>query len=74
MVYFKAKNLGRTNYPILPHKETGELHPDTVSSMEKVAQLMEESGIDAWFETDASELISDAENYDKTTDVLDVWF
>ena len=59
---------------LFTHKETGELHPDTVSSMEKVAQLIEKSGIDAWFETDAKELISDAENYDKTTDVLDVWF
>ena len=59
---------------LFTHKETGELHPDTLATMEKVALLVEESGIDAWFDTDASELIADADNYDKTTDVLDVWF
>ncbi|HFC30189.1 MAG TPA: isoleucine--tRNA ligase, partial [Oceanospirillales bacterium] len=59
---------------LFTHKETGELHPDTLQVMEKVAQLMEKSGMDAWFEADAEDLIDDAENYDKTTDVLDVWF
>jgi isoleucyl-tRNA synthetase len=59
---------------LFTHKETGELHPNTIASMEKVAQLVEKSGIDAWFDTDASDLIDDWQNYDKTTDVLDVWF
>ena len=59
---------------LFTHKETGDLHPDTLETMEKVALLVEESGIDAWFDADASELIADADNYDKTTDVLDVWF
>ena len=59
---------------LFTHKETGELHPDTLAIMEKVALLVEESGIDAWFAADAADLISDAGDYDKTTDVLDVWF
>lgn len=58
----------------LVHKETGELHPDTQSIVEKIALLVEKKGIDAWYEIDVSELISDANNYDKITDTLDVWF
>ncbi len=57
------------------HKETGELHPKTAELIEQVAQRIEKSGIDAWFELEASELLGDdAENYDKMTDTLDVWF
>lgn len=57
------------------HKETGELHPQTLDLIEQVAQRIEKSGIDAWFELDASELLgADAANYDKIGDTLDVWF
>lgn len=57
------------------HRETQELHPDTPVLLEKVAVLMEEGGIDAWFELDAKDLLGDeAENYSKVTDTLDVWF
>lgn len=57
------------------HKQTGELHPQTAELIEQVAQRIEKSGIDAWFGLDAKELLgSDADNYDKVTDTLDVWF
>jgi isoleucyl-tRNA synthetase len=57
------------------HKETQELHPDTQNLIEKVAQQIEEGGIDAWYELDAASLLgSDAEQYEKVTDTLDVWF
>lgn len=57
------------------HKETGELHPDIIDLMEKVAERVEKQGIEAWFALDAKELLGDdAERYQKTTDVLDVWF
>ncbi len=58
------------------HQETGELHPDSVAIMEKVAQQVEQQGIEAWFNLSAEELIGrdDAKVYEKTTDVLDVWF
>ena len=57
------------------HRETQELHPDTPALIEKVAALIDEKGIDAWFELDASTLLGDAaEHYAKVTDTLDVWF
>ncbi len=57
------------------HKETGELHPDTIGLVEAIALRIEQEGIDAWFELDASELLGDdAADYDKTADTLDVWF
>ena len=57
------------------HRETQELHPDSVSLFEQVAQRIEKEGIDAWFELDESELLgSDAGDYRKVTDTLDVWF
>ena len=61
--------------PIFVHKQTQELHPDTNDLIEQVALRMEKTGIDAWFNMDASELLGDdAENYTKITDTLDVWF
>lgn len=58
------------------HKETGELHPDILSIMEKAADKIEQSGIEAWFELDLAELIAekDLPFYHKLNDVLDVWF
>ncbi|MEZ9329730.1 isoleucine--tRNA ligase [Vibrio breoganii] len=58
------------------HKETSELHPDTQQLIEKVAQLVEQKGIQAWWDVDAAELLGeeDAANYEKTLDTLDVWF
>jgi isoleucyl-tRNA synthetase len=57
------------------HKVSGELHPQTLSLMEAVAQRIEERGIEAWFELEAVELLGvEADDYDKVTDTLDVWF
>jgi len=57
------------------HKETQELHPDTRSLIEKVAQAIETGGIDAWYELDQNELLGeDADQYEKVLDTLDVWF
>ena len=43
--------------------------------MEQVAQLIEATGIEAWFELEAAELLgADANQYTKVTDTLDVWF
>jgi len=57
------------------HKETAELHPNTSELMEQVAKLIEQRGIEAWFELEASELLgAEAEDYEKVTDTLDVWF
>ncbi|MFC5580940.1 isoleucine--tRNA ligase [Rhodanobacter terrae] len=57
------------------HKATQEPHPDSVALLEQVAQKVEQGGIDAWFTLDAAELLGDqASDYEKVTDVLDVWF
>jgi isoleucyl-tRNA synthetase len=59
------------------HKETRELHPDSYAILNKITELIECSGIDAWFDsnlTAQSLNIADAENYIKLTDTIDVWF
>jgi isoleucyl-tRNA synthetase len=57
------------------HKATQEPHPDSVALLEQVAKKVEQGGIDAWFTLDAAELLGDqADDYEKVTDVLDVWF
>jgi isoleucyl-tRNA synthetase len=61
--------------PLFVDKESGELHPRTGALIEEVAKLVEQSGIDAWFDLDAAALLGpDAGRYDKATDVMDVWF
>ena len=61
--------------PLFVNKQTGELHPDTERLIEEVAQKVEASSIDAWFNLEPEELLgADAENYDKVSDTLDVWF
>ena len=57
------------------HRETGEPHPRSVELMRKVAERVEQGGVDAWYALDAAELLGDeARDYDKITDILDVWF
>src|SRR3569623_1525366 len=57
------------------HKETGALHPRTAELIEQVALRVEQSGVDAWFDLQAGELLGDeAQYYDKVSDTLDVWF
>jgi isoleucyl-tRNA synthetase len=57
------------------HKETGDLHPDTPALLEKVAQRVEQSGIEAWHTLDPNEFLgADAAHYEKNRDTLDVWF
>ena len=57
------------------HKETRELHPRTVELIEQVAKRIEEKGIEAWFELEKEELLgTEAVDYEKMTDTLDVWF
>jgi isoleucyl-tRNA synthetase len=56
-------------------KDTGALHPKTQALLEQVAQKVEQGGIQAWFDLEASELLgADATQYVKVSDTLDVWF
>ena len=60
---------------VFVHKQSGNLHPRTAEIIEHVAQKIEQTGIEAWFESDYRELLgSDADDYRKVEDVLDVWF
>ena len=57
------------------HKVSGEPHPRSVELMEQVAQRMESAGIDAWYALQPADLLGDeAADYDKVSDILDVWF
>lgn len=57
------------------NKETQSLHPQTSELIEQVAQRIEQTGIEAWFELEPRELLGDdADQYEKVTDTLDVWF
>ncbi|MGG6195277.1 isoleucine--tRNA ligase [Pantoea allii] len=60
---------------LLVHKETEALHPETLALMEKVAQRVEQEGIQAWWDLDPRDLMGDdADHYVKVPDTLDVWF
>nr|WP_218961662.1 isoleucine--tRNA ligase [Marinicella litoralis] len=57
------------------NKMTGELHPNTPEIMASVADMVEQKGMDVWYDLDDSQFLGDAiEEYEKVTDVLDVWF
>jgi isoleucyl-tRNA synthetase len=57
------------------HKETGDLHPNTLSLMEQVAKKVEKEGVEAWFAMKPEELLGEeASQYLASKDVLDVWF
>lgn len=61
--------------PLFIHKQNYSIHPDSIALMEQVADKMEQTGIEAWWELQPEELLGDAAaNYEKVTDILDVWF
>ena len=61
--------------PFFTHKDTDELHPNTLELMEDIAQVIEKGGVEAWFDASAEDFIGeDAKEYVKSTDTLDVWF
>ncbi|RUR08701.1 isoleucine--tRNA ligase [Legionella sp. km772] len=63
-----------TPMPLFVHSTTRELHPNTLEFIEKIALMIEETGIDAWFELDKEQFLgADAAHYDKISDTMDVW-
>ncbi len=61
--------------PLFMHNQTGELHPQTASLLEQVAQRVAQTGIQAWYDLAPETLLgADAADYEKVTDTLDVWF
>ncbi len=56
-------------------KITQQPHPRSAEIMEEVAKRVEKDGVDAWYALDAAELLGgEASQYEKVTDILDVWF
>ncbi len=56
-------------------RQSGDLHPDSARLVEAVAQKIEQTGIDGWFDLDVGELLGEeGDHYEKVTDILDVWF
>ncbi len=60
---------------LLVDKVTQLPHPRSVELFETIAKHMEQGGIDAWYALEVADLIgAESEQYEKVTDVLDVWF
>ena len=61
--------------PLAIHKETGEPHKDSLKIIKKIADKIETEGVEAWFSEDLENILeSDHDQYEKVTDILDVWF
>lgn len=60
---------------LIVDQDSGDLHPNMVALLEKIAHQIEQHGIDAWDDLDLHELLGkDADRYVKVKDILDVWF
>ena len=60
---------------VFTHRVSGEPHPRSPELMDKVADLIEKDGIDAWSELDPAQLLgAEAAEYEKAMDIMDVWF
>ncbi len=62
--------------PFFLHKDSGELHPNTMAILDQAATIVEKGGIEAWSRVTAADILgaADAEHYTKSTDILEVWF
>ena len=62
--------------PFFLHKDSGELHPRTMEILDQAAEIVEKGGIEAWSRATVEEILgaTDAPNYTKSTDILEVWF
>jgi isoleucyl-tRNA synthetase len=61
--------------PFFLHKDSGELHPDTLALMDRAAALVEQGGVEAWARLEPADWLgAEASQYTKSTDILDVWF
>ncbi len=71
--------------PFLLHKDSGELHPDTMEILDIAASMVEHGGIEAWSRAGVNDIqalltaqgkgqTAQADEYSKSTDILEVWF
>ena len=60
--------------PLFVHRDSGDMHPDSAALALQVADVVEQQGIDAWFDPSLREILGDdADMYEPVTDVMDVW-
>ena len=56
-------------------EETNEPHPNSPQLIEKIADMVEREGVEAWWNLDDQEFLGeDAQRYKRANDILDVWF
>jgi isoleucyl-tRNA synthetase len=62
--------------PFFLHKDSGELHPNTMAILDQAADIVEKGGIEAWSRVTVEDILgaTDAPHYTKSTDILEVWF
>jgi isoleucyl-tRNA synthetase len=65
--------------PLFTHMDSGELHPKTPELIDLAASMVQAGGIEAWSKASTAELFArvgadHAEQYTKSTDILEVWF
>ncbi len=62
--------------PFFLHKDSGELHPNTMAILDQAADIVEHGGIEAWSRVSTEDILgsADAAHYSKSTDILEVWF
>jgi isoleucyl-tRNA synthetase len=62
--------------PFFLHRDSGELHPDTMAILDRAAEVVAAGGVEAWSRLAAADVIGeqDAVLYSKSTDILEVWF
>ena len=63
--------------PFFLHKDTGELHPDTMAILDRAIEIVAEGGVEAWSRVsgraDPRRRRREA-HYTKSSDILEVWF
>jgi isoleucyl-tRNA synthetase len=70
----RQRNWG-VNIPFFMHKATGELHPRTLEIIDQAAAIVEKGGVEAWSKLSATDVLGpEGADYDKSTDILEVWF
>jgi isoleucyl-tRNA synthetase len=61
--------------PLFVNPETNEVHPETVTLMQRVADIVEQDGVDCWYEENIYDRLGvDPDHWEQVTDILDVWF
>ncbi|MHB1200926.1 MAG: isoleucine--tRNA ligase [Polaromonas sp.] len=65
--------------PFFLHKDSGELHPRTMEILDLAASMVELGGIEAWSKASTESIFAsigatDAGQYTKSSDILEVWF